>query len=158
MSLRGGEDVHQRFLITQHLSVNISGKVGRRRLQCIDVPATGQRWCDNDNCLGWSVNAAVSPEAVLGGVLNGLPVDVGLLPFGFKWQHFAHKVDKEVGNLACRRQDPGQLGLVVTGEAEAARRDDGDAQAQADLFAVGREQQVTMAEDGCPGADRVQTG
>lgn len=93
---------------------------------------------NNNNSLGWTVNPAISPEAVLCGVLNGLPVDVGLLPFWFKWQHFAHKVNKEVRNLARRRQNPGQLGLVVTGEAKAACRDDGNAQAQADFIAVGR--------------------
>lgn len=67
-------------------------------------------------------------------------------------------MDKEVGNLARRRQDPGQLGLVVTGEAEAAGRDDGNAQAQADDIAVGRSQRVRMAKDGFTGANRMQTG
>lgn len=67
-------------------------------------------------------------------------------------------MNKEVRNLARRRQNPGQLGLVVTGEAEAAGGDDGNAQAQADFIAVGRQQQVNMAEDGFTGANEVQTG
>lgn len=59
----------------------------------------GQRWRvpgDNNKSLGWTLNPAVSPEAVLSGVLHGLPVHVGLAPFWLKWQHFLHKVNEEV--------------------------------------------------------------
>lgn len=40
------------------------------------------------------------------------------------------------------RQNPSQFGLVVTGEAEAAGGDDGDAQAQADFITVARQEQI----------------
>lgn len=44
------------------------------------------------NSLGWTVNRAVSPEAVLRGV--SLLIDVDLVPLVFKRQLFLHKVNK----------------------------------------------------------------
>lgn len=112
---------------------------------------------NNDRSLGWTRKPAVSPEAVLRGVLHGLPVHVDLFPEWLKWQPFLQKCNEEVGNLARGRQNPGQLGLVVAGEAEAAGRDDGNAEAQADLIAVGRQTRVTTAEDGSGNANPAET-
>lgn len=86
--------------------------------------------------------SGISPEAVLGVV--ELLVDVDLVPLIFKGQHFPHKVKEQVRNLASGRQNPGQLGLVVTGQAEAAGGDDGNAQAQPDFLAAGRKEPVRI--------------
>ena len=56
------------------------------------------------------------------------------------------EVDKEVGDLACRGQQAGQVGLVVTGQTEAPGGDDGDSQGQAYLHAETHRPGVTI----CP--------
>lgn len=61
-------------------------------------------------------------------------------------------MNEHVGNLAGGRQNPGEFGLVVAGEAEAAGGDDGNAQAQADVLAAATKRRLKYRiEDGFTG-------
>lgn len=78
------------------------------------------------------MNSSVSPEAVLL-VLSGLLIDIDLLPRLLERLILQEKVDEKILHLACWGQNAGQFGFIVTGEAKAPSRDDGNAESQANV-------------------------
>lgn len=80
--------------------------------------------------VGWTL---ASPVAVLRRV-GGFFVDVHVLPYALVRQGVVQKVQQHVRDFPSRRQDSGQLGLVVAREAKAPSWDDRDAQAQANFI------------------------